>query len=96
MHEALSHTALVHYSHLVWHKSDWADTRPECKPILERCARYGVGLITFADPENSDSFVARLAARRHDPSGEAVDEFIETRFPEADRRQLAQWVERLR
>lgn len=96
VHEALSHAALVHYSHLVWHNPDWADGRPECKTILARCGRYGVGLVTFADPGNSDSFTVRLTARRHDASGEAVDEFIETRFPEADRAQLNRWIEELR
>ena len=96
VHEALSHAALVHYSHLVWHKPDWADAKPDCKTILDRCERYGVGLVTFADPANSDSYLFRLAARRHDPSGEAVDEFIETRFPSVDRLQLCQWIEELR
>lgn len=96
VHEALSHAALVHYSHLVWQKNDWSHALPECKAILDRCARYGVGLITFSDPDNSDTFLVRHAARRHDPSGDAIDEFIESRFSETDRLQLIQWVEELR
>lgn len=96
VHEALSHAALVHYSHLVWHRPDWSDGQKDCKAILDRCARYGVGLITFSDPANSDSYLIRHTARRHDPSGEAVDEFIESRFPAADRAQLTSWIEELR
>ena len=96
VHEALSHASLVHYSHLVWHKPDWADDRSDCKAILQRCERYGVGLITFADLGNSDSFTVQRTPRRHDVSGDAVDDFIETRFPEADRMLLGGWIEELR
>jgi hypothetical protein len=96
VHEALSHAALVHFPHLVWHKADWSDNLPECRAILDRCTRYGVGLITFSDPENSDSFLVRHSARRHSPSGEAVDEFIESRLAQADRSQLTRWIEELR
>lgn len=96
VHEALSHAAHVHYSHLVWHHPEWNETRAECARIKERCERYGVGLITFGDPENSDSFAVRVAGDRHEPLGAAVDEFIETRFPESLRQQLNGWIEELR
>lgn len=93
VHEALSHASMVHYSHLMWHKPGWNDFAPECRAVLERCERYGIGLIHFADPENVDSFSVRLTARRHEPSIEAIDDFIESRFPEGKREQLAQWIE---
>jgi hypothetical protein len=96
VHEALSHAAMVHFAHLVWHRSDWNEREAECKAILDRCARYGIGLITFADPENSDSFSVRLDAGRHNPSAEAIDEFIETRFSNAHRERLLGWIEELR
>lgn len=96
VHEALSHTALVHFAHLVWQKPNWSDIRPDCRAIVERCERYGIGLITFSDPSNADDFIVRISASRHEPSLEAVDEFIETRFPNADREQLLAWVEERR
>jgi hypothetical protein len=96
VHEALSHTALVHYSYLTWHNPGWSDTNAESRAILDRCARHGVGLITFSDPPNSDTYVVRLPSIRHSPSGEAVDEFIETRFPEEERQQLRRRIEELR
>lgn len=96
VHEALSHAAHVHYAHLVWHHPEWHDSRSDCIDIKVRCERYGIGLITFERPENSDSFAVRVAASRHEPVGEAVDEFIETRFPEPLRDRLGAWIEELR
>lgn len=96
VHEALSHAALVHFSHLVWNHPAWSESEPACKAILDRCSRYGIGLITFVDPDNADSFTIRQRARRNELSGEAIDEFIETRFSEDNRRQLAGWIEELR
>lgn len=96
VHEALSHAAMVHYAHLVWHKPEWDDGKPECRAIVERCERYGIGLIHVADFENVDEFTVRLAARRHEPTVEAVDEFIETRFPDTERTRLLNWIEERR
>lgn len=96
VHEALSQATLVNYSHLVWHKPTWSLEATDCQAILERCQRYGIGLITFVEPADADSFVVHSPARRHDTSDEAVDEFIETRFPKAAREQLTKWAEELR
>lgn len=96
VHEALSHTAMAHYSYLTWHKPSWSQNDEGCLAILERCARYGVGLITFEDPTNSSTYHIRQRSIRHSPSGEAIDEFIETRFPAAEREKLRTWVQELR
>ena len=96
VHEALSHTAMAHYSYLTWHNPSWDANKSNCSAILERCERYGVGLITFSDPANSSNYCIRLRSARHSPSGEAIDEFIETRFPPAERELLRKWVQELR
>jgi hypothetical protein len=87
---------MVHYSHLVWHKPDWNERDGKCAAILERCERHGIGLITFADERNVDTFATRVAARRQSPAGDAVDEFIETRLEPADRKTLLDWIAELR
>lgn len=96
VHEALSHATLVHFAHLVWHKPDWSLDDRDCKAVWDRCERYGVGLIVFGDPSNADTFNIVLSARRHEPSIEAVDEFIETRFPDNSRQTLMTWIEGVR
>ena len=94
--EALSHTSLVNYAHLVWHCADWDDGAATCHAILDRCAHYGVGLITFSEPANARSYLIRIPARRRAPNPDLVDEFIETRIPPADRDIVAAWVKELR
>lgn len=92
VHEALNHTSHVHFAHLTWHNPAWADGDTRCRAILDRCRRFGVGLITFADPANATTYSVRFPAPRHDPAGDAVDEFIETRIPQADRATLGEWL----
>ncbi len=96
VHETLSHTGHVHYSYLTWHCPNWSESVQAHGSILERCRRFRVGLITFGDPANADSYVVRVPSGRHEPSGEAVDEFIETRFPDEERAKLQEWLERVR
>ena len=92
VHEALNHTSHVHYAHLVWHKPDWDETEFRCRSIIDRCRRFGVGLITLSRPEDAGSYAVRYPAPRHDPAGDAVDEFIETRMPSSDKITLAGWL----
>ena len=96
VHEALNHTSHVHYAYLVWHNPDWSDADAPCRAILDRCRRFGVGLITFSDPANAASYTVRCAAPRHAPAGDAIDEFIETRIDPEDRAKLAGWLTEFR
>jgi hypothetical protein len=96
VHEALSHTSFVNFSHLVWEKPDWNERDSRCAHIRDRCARYGVGLITFADTDDVDTFVVHIGARRHEPAGDALDEFLETRLPKEQRTMLLAWIDELR
>ena len=92
VHEALNHTSHVHFAHLVWHNREWDDAELRCKSIIDRCRRFGVGLITFAEPRDPSSYSVRYPAPRHQPSGDAVDEFIETRIPPDDKATLSSWL----
>lgn len=96
VHEALNHTALVHFTHLVWHCDHWDERDATCASVLDRCAHFGVGLITFPRPRDPKSFVVRVPARRHNPQLDAVDEFLETRLPSDERTKLTAWLETLR
>lgn len=96
VHEALNHTALVHFTHLVWHCERWDDRDDGCASVLERCSHFGVGLITFSKPKDPKTYVVRVPGRRHAPQPDAIDEFIETRLPDAERLKLAGWLAELR
>lgn len=92
VYEALNHTSLVHYSHLMWHCPDWDERDQKCHSVLEACNRFGVGLITFLDPSDVRSYEIRVPAHKHAPTPDALDEFLETRLEAADRAQLQSWI----
>jgi hypothetical protein len=96
VHEALNHTSLVHFTHLVWHCERWDDRDDKCAAIVERCSAFGVGLITFKRPSDPQSYVVQLPARRHEPRADAFDEFVETRLNGEDREKLSSWIADLR
>lgn len=96
VHEALNHTTLVNYTHLIWHCEDWDDRDTACRAVADRCSAYGVGLITFSSAIDARSYAMRAPARRHTPEPDLVDGFIETRLPLADRDRLAGWIKELR
>ena len=56
----------------------------------------GGGLITFAIADDLRSYVLRLPGRRHEPSPDAFDEFVETSLSSPDRTKLATWIAELR
>ena len=96
VYEALNHASLVNYTHLVWHNPAWDPSDRQCGDIHDRCTRHGVGLITINNPANVDTFFVRVPARYHETSGDAVDEFLETRLDPEDRQQLLEWIKEMR
>jgi len=96
VHEALSHTSHVNYAHLVWHSPKWQDADVKCQAIADRCQRHGVGLITMRNECDASSYVIRVPAKRVPISGDATDEFIETRFQPGERHKLIEWLEKVR
>ncbi|CAA2140311.1 hypothetical protein [Hyphomicrobium sp. ghe19] len=96
VHEALNHSSLVHFTHLVWHCERWDARDERCASIIERCSHFGVGLITFKRPSDPQTYFVQLPARRHNPEPDAFDEFVETRISPEDREKLTAWIAELR
>jgi len=93
VHETLAHKRLVHFAYLVWHLKSGSFTDPLFATIKENCAAYGLGLISFSDHRDGSSFVIHLEANRGEPDDDAVDEFIETRFDEQQKKRLLSWLQ---
>jgi hypothetical protein len=95
VHEALAQSRLVHYSYLVWHTPASTLSTRKFNNIYESCEAYGVGLITFHRRADASSFAIHLQPQRAEPTPNVVDEFIETRFEEADRNRLLAFLPKL-
>ncbi len=96
VHETLAHTRLVHFAYLVWHYCSADHQCDAFRIIHDNCAAYGLGLITFFDHLDGNSFKIHVDARRASPQDHDVDDFIETRFSEQQKNRLLAWIEERR
>ena len=92
VHEALAHTRWVHFSYLVLHAPDREGSSSDFEIIFGECARHGVGMIKFSDPDALDSWSIALEPERRAVDQLSVDEFINERFDETERSQLKRWL----
>lgn len=88
VYEAYAHTRFVNYSYFVLQ----VPVRPiSLRPpddVYAACAECGVGLITLAEASDTNSFRLHLKANRAMPDDGVIDNFIETRFSEADQNRI--------
>jgi hypothetical protein len=94
--EALAQTRIAHFSHLVWHRPLPLRQPDRFESIKENCRAFGVGLISFTDHIDPDSFTwhNEVVARRNTPDLELVDRYIERAFPDkADT--ICSWLPKL-
>lgn len=81
--EALAHTRIVHYSHLVWHVPDPDRMAGKLESVRANCKAFGVGLITFRSHTDTSSFDAlEWPRKRAKPDPEIIDRFIQGGFTE--------------
>jgi hypothetical protein len=75
VYETASHSAFANESYLALHMRE--EIEPEILERLEKEAvRFGVGLVTFGDPANWDSFDVRVEAEHKIPSPRDVNDFL--------------------
>lgn len=92
VHETLAHRRLVHFAYLVWHYRSADFDAERFRTILDNCKAYGLGLITLAAPDDARTFEVHLEATRGEPDAAAIDDFIDTRFPDQQKTRLLSWI----
>lgn len=81
--EALAHTRIAHFAHVVWHRPEPTAQVERFRSVESSCRAFGVGLISFSDHTDPASFtVHSVEARRASPDPILVDRFIEAAFPD--------------
>ena len=94
--EALAHTRIVHYAHVVWHRPDPLAQTERFQSIESNCRAFGVGLISFSDHCDPNSFTVHdVPPRRSSPDLTLVDRFIEAAFPQHVET-IASWLPHVR
>jgi hypothetical protein len=92
--EAASHSRCANRSFVMFHVIN-GESESENVSTLNRCVeearRFGVGLITFADPGDFGTWDVRVEAPRHEPDPEVLEEFIATQLSEESKDEFMRW-----
>lgn len=86
--EAASHGRRANRCFLVIHVPKGAPKLAAAEDRVEdECEHFGVGLITFEDPADYDTYKVRVEARRNEPAPREVSDFLKKQLP-ADKVEL--------
>jgi hypothetical protein len=91
VHEALSHTAHVHFSYLVVYSTAESPVAG-FHQVLSQAQAYGIGVITTSDPNNDAAYQTHLEAQRKEPSPKRIDEFLRAKFHRTHQDVLKSWL----
>lgn len=91
VHEALSHTAHVHFSYLVVYSTTQSPVAGFAQ-VLSQAQAYGIGVITTSDPNSDDTYRMHLEAQRKEPTPKRVDEFLRAKFHRTHQDVLKSWL----
>jgi hypothetical protein len=89
--EALAHSVFAHRSYLAVQVPDSHLSEDLARTSAE-CARHGVGLYTFTDASNFDTFDLLQDAVRRNPDPSKVNDFIATQLNSQNKATLKKWL----
>ena len=91
--EAASHSKAATRSFLAIHvPRDATSIVDALELLIDECERFGVGLMTFQDPADFESYATHVEAVRRIPSPHLLNRFLTTQLSEDARRQIALWI----
>jgi hypothetical protein len=83
--EALAHRQYTTRAYLVFHVSNEAfESEREANRIIALAEQHGIGVILAEKPDNYDSWIERVRARRWAPDPTDLNDFIQRVFPATD------------
>jgi len=91
--ECAAHSVYANRSYLAVSLEDDADVESEdFARIARECERFGLGLITFSDAEDKESYQVLVDASRRTPDPSEVDKFIASQLKEATQELVAKQI----
>jgi hypothetical protein len=91
--ECAAHSVCANRSFLAVCLEDQADEESEDFARIEReCDRFGLGLITFSDVEDMESYKVQVQASRLTPDPNEVDKFIASQLKESTQELVAKQI----
>jgi hypothetical protein len=87
--ECAAHSVYAHRSYLaVYMPNDTDKDSEEYSRIERECERFGLGLVIFSDPTESESYEVTVDAGRRTPDPAEVDKFIASQLKEKTQEQV--------
>lgn len=92
--EALAHSVFAHRSYLAVQVPDSYSKNPsqDLERTSAECARHGIGLYTFTDARDFDTFDPLQDAVRKNPDPSKVNEFIATQIDAKNKTLVKKWL----
>jgi hypothetical protein len=90
--QALANSAYCHFTYMAVYLPEGATTPRYVSAIRTRAVQHGVGIVRISDHLRDDGYQVILPGRRHEPRPGDTEAFIESRFDEANRNALRNWV----
>lgn len=88
--EAASHSRAATRSFLAIHVPQSAPLVVDAmERLIEECERFGIGLMTFKNPADFDTYETHVEPERKTPSPYLLNQFLTTQLTEEARRQIA-------
>ncbi len=76
--ETAAHSRFSNKSYLLIHSPNGVPDTEEFERVERECKRFGLGLITFSDPQDWNTYETRQEAERKNPDPADVNSFIST------------------
>lgn len=93
VYEALGHLRSATRAYVLLHVPDNTDAgiADRVTEINAEAKRHGVGVITFSEAEDYDTWNELVEPRRTDPEPRKLNDFLATQFTETQRERLVRW-----
>lgn len=93
VYEALSQNNAAHYSYVLLERVEGASQCDEqWEIILDTAQRHGIGVISFSNARNYDTWNTEMKAAYHEASPENIDRFISQQLQEEHQKIILNWI----
>lgn len=90
--ETAAHSRAATQSILAIHTPNGVPRTADVDRVLEECRRFGVGLLTFDDPANFDTYEILVEPQKLSPNPALLDSFLTQQLSEPSKRQIRLWA----
>jgi hypothetical protein len=93
VYEALAHLRAATRAYVLLHVPDpqRAVLDTEIDEVTDVAKKHGVGVITFSDPSNYDTWEELVESERTEPDPQRLNDFLATQFTSEQRERLVRW-----